>query len=417
MKSKIRQIIYDLRTQPIIAWVTMAGTALTVFLIMTVVMLQQVGVTSFAPESHRDRMLYGMYIHIKGIGSNSSIDNSSGMSREMARKMYDGLEGVEAIAYQRFGPIRVDARGTTRDKISVDVRQADAGFWQVFDHKLINGRFYTPEEETRKVAVVSEQTARRLFGSDNPVGQHFELDHDDYEVIGVIADSSPLATVAYGQVMTPLKNTDYGEQYGDVSASMLIAEGTDFDDVRRQVKVRYEQLRAELKPDDYEPVYHEAPYDQATIAGGLSGSNMTPDSSTSDLIRNIIYVILLVVPAINLSTMLHSRLRRRVSEIGVRRAFGCTRSRVIGDIIGENLLVTIAGGLIGFAFAVVFALLYDGLYVGANDVSARPGLGMLLDWHIIAITFAACFILNILSAAIPAWQVSRLNPVEAINAK
>lgn len=125
MKSKIRQIIYDLRTQPIIAWVTMAGTALTVFLIMTVVMLQQVGVTSFAPESHRDRMLYGMYIHIKGIGSNSSIDNSSGLSREMARKMYDGLEGVEAIAYQRFGPIRVDARGTTRDKISVDVRQAD----------------------------------------------------------------------------------------------------------------------------------------------------------------------------------------------------------------------------------------------------------------------------------------------------
>ena len=42
---------------------------------------------------------------------------------------------------------------------------------------------------------------------------------------------------------------------------------------------------------------------------------------------------------------------------------------------------------------------------------------MLLNWRIIGIAFGSCFILNIISAAVPAWQAGRLNPVEAINAK
>ena len=64
MKTKIAKILYDMRTQPVIGWVTIIGTALSIFLIMVVVMMQQVSILSFAPETHRDRMLYGMFIHI-----------------------------------------------------------------------------------------------------------------------------------------------------------------------------------------------------------------------------------------------------------------------------------------------------------------------------------------------------------------
>ena len=54
-----------MRTQPVIAWVTIIGTALSIFLIMTVVMMRQVYLIPFAPEIHRDRMLYGLsLIHI-----------------------------------------------------------------------------------------------------------------------------------------------------------------------------------------------------------------------------------------------------------------------------------------------------------------------------------------------------------------
>ncbi len=419
MKNKLKQIIYDMRTQPVIAWVTVIGTALSIFLIMTVVMMQQVNVMSFAPESHRDRMLYGMFFNREMIeGENSS---SASLSYDMAKRLYAELKGVEKTAYQTLGVENVDAKGTTGEKFTVGTRQTDDNFWEVYDHKLLEGRYYTADEmmSERKVCVVSESTARRLFGGESAVGQYFELDHKDYEVVGVVANSSIFASMAYAQVFVPLDtDASWGEGgFGPFMASLLVEKGVDFEDVRNQVKARYAEVDAEIKPEGFRTVYHGAPFDQEIIASGHRGSNTTPDTSSDRYMRYAIYAILLIVPAINLSSMLHSRLRRRVSEIGVRRAFGCTKMQIVADIIAENLIVTIIGGIIGFVLGIIFAQFYDGLYTDPTGTAARPALSILLNWTILGIAFGTCFFLNIISAAVPAWQASRLNPVEAINAK
>lgn len=414
MKTKIIQILYDMRTQPVIAWVTLIGTALSIFLIMTVVMMQQVSVLSFAPESNRDRMLYGMYLHKESIDSDNS--RSASLAYESAKTLYDRLEGVEQISYQGSDIDKYDVRGTTREKFTADVRMADDGFWRVYNYKLLEGRYFDSADiaSKRRVAIVTESTARRLFGSESAIGQHFELDHNDFELVGIVSDSSPLATMAYGEVFCPIELEDvWGHGFGPLMASMLIKEGVDFETIRDQVKGRYALMDAELKSEGEKTVYHGAPFDQETVASGVGGSNTTPDASTDRMFRIIIYVILLIVPAINLSTMLHSRLRRRISELGLRRAFGCTRARIITDIIAENLIVTVVGGIIGLALGIIFALSYGGIF----DTGTTPTLSMLFKWQILAYAFGACFILNIISAAVPAWQASRLNPVEAINAK
>ena len=112
-------------------------------------------------------------------------------------------------------------------------------------------------------------------------------------------------------------------------------------------------------------------------------------------------------------------MRRRVNEIGIRRAFGCTRSRVIVDIISENFLLTLVGGIIGVGIGITFALTYSGLYESRDTVGLQisPALSAVINIGTILIAVAVCFILNLISAFVPAWQASRLNPVEAINAK
>ena len=151
----------------------------------------------------------------------------------------------------------------------------------------------------------------------------------------------------------------------------------------------------------------------------IVGSNVTPDTSGERKMRYVLYAILLIVPAINLSNLLHSRMHKRITEIGVRRAFGCTRSRIITDIIWENFLITLVGGLVGVALGVVFAMTYSGLYENMRTFGTEvtPAISSVLNWGTILIAVAVCFILNIISASIPAWQASRLNPVEAINNK
>ncbi|MDE6702410.1 MAG: ABC transporter permease [Muribaculaceae bacterium] len=417
MKNKILQIIYDLRTQPVIGWVTIIGTALSIFLIMVVVMMQQVTVLSFAPETHRDRMLYGIYIHVEGEGNTGS----AGMCYSLAKKLYDNLDGVEEISYNSSWLDAVDAKGTTGKSYTVQVRNTDEGFWRLFDFKLLDGRYYDAEEVAadRNIAVISEKTARNLFGSDEVIGQHFLLDHNDYEVIGVVADVSMFATMAFGEVFTPkiIKTWDDGSLWGNVTASMLIKPGVDFEYIRNQVKGRYASLDGELAAENRKTVYHESPFDQETVASGVGGSNITPDPSSGRRTRYIIYAILLIVPAINLSSMLHSRLRRRVNEIGIRRAFGCTRKRIIKEILSESFIITAIGGFIGLVAAILFALFYGGLYSDFGTSSVNPSLSMLIRTQTFLFALGACFILNIISAAVPAWHASRLNPVEAINTK
>lgn len=421
MKTKIIQIIYDMRHQPVIAWVTILGTALSIFLILIVVMMQNVSTANIAPETHRDRMLYGRYIHHIGINGNDN-NSSSDFSYSIARKLYADLDGIEQTSYFCSYLLTFDVKGTTDEVFTAKTRLSDATFWKIYDHQLIAGRFFSDEEAKAEshVAVICESLARRLFNSTDVVGKVFYCDHKSYTIVGIVKDTSLLATMASGEVFIPFPFSNSAFNYEEVgwgegiTVALLVKEGVDFEYVRDQVKKRYAEYDTELASLNLKTVYHGAPYDQSTIASGLNGSNVTPDNSTDNLIRWCIYAILLIVPAINLSSMLHSRMTRRVSEIGVRRAYGCTRARIVGDVIAENMIVTLIGGVIGMIVAILFALFYDGIFE-VNNSMATPAVSMIINCNTLFATFLACLVLNLISAAIPAWHAARLNPVDAIN--
>lgn len=407
-----------MRQQPLVSAVTFIATVLTIFLFMAVVITTRVKVMPFAPESCRDRLLVGKYIHVKKQSGNS--DSSGGMSDVTARKLYDGLEGVECASFfQSLSPLT--AAGTEGQYFKAFTRNTDANFFKVFDHKLIAGRYYTPEEAASnlKVVVINERTARRAFGTVDCVGQTISLNHRKYTVTGVVSDHSFLATTACGDVFIARGYDGDEGFFGDTSAALLVKKGVDFSSVRDEVKARYAILDTEIASEGKKTIYHEAPFDQETVAGGINGSNVTPDTTSDRYVRYTIYAILLLVPAINLSSLLHSRMRRRISEIGVRRAFGCTRRRVISDIIWENFLVTLAGGIVGVALGIVFAMTYSGMYEDMDTYGSgvTPDISAVINWGTIAIAVGVCFILNLISASVPAWQASRRNLVESINAK
>jgi putative ABC transport system permease protein len=86
----------------------------------------------------------------------------------------------------------------------------------------------------------------------------------------------------------------------------------------------------------------------------------------------------------------------------------------VGDIVIENMLITLVGGVVGLVVAILFAIFYDGIFDVANGTTT-PALSMILNWTTVIATLLACLALNLISAAIPAWRASRLNPVDAIN--
>lgn len=422
MKNKILQILYDLRHQPVISGVTLIGTALTIFLIMIVVMIQQIPVLPFAPESNRPRLLLGCNMHLESLNDNGV--RCAGLSFNAAKKLYENLKGVESVSYFQQYAQKEDIKGPTGKLFLANGRKTDADFFKIFDHTLLKGRFYTPEEADamENVAVVAETTAYKLFGDIDPIGQTFQYGFKPYRVVGVIKDNSPLATLGSGDVFIPTSQNDgdmsFEEYRGNTSVALLAEPGVDFGSIRNQVKARYAALSTELEESGWKAIYHESPYDIETVSFALGGINTTPDMESVRKSRFLIFMLLLLVPAINLSSMLHSRMRRRISEIGVRRAFGCTRSRIILDIISENFLITLAGGILGLFLGIIVGINYSALYDTGRNIGegGTPALSMMFNWTILLTALAVCFVLNIISAAVPAWQASRVNVVDAINA-
>ena len=427
IKQYFQQAWAQLRQQPLISTVNVAGTALSIFLIMLVVMMQQVKVAPFAPESGRDR-----YLHIRfgsvaqsawgGATSNGPISVHTG------RELYKSLQTPEAVTLYTCGTVAMPVSLPNQPSTAVDVRETDDDFWRVFDFAFTDGKPYDRAtfDAGQPVAVVTESVARRLFGTVRAVGRDFLLAHAPYRVCGVVRDVSTLAESAYAQVWIPYTstgqadNTWCGEVMGSMSCTILAKSHADFPAIREECDRLLKAYNQVIGEDGWEIISRNRPYDQEKNALGVA-ANWEPDVKSARRERWVIFLILLIVPAINLSSMTQSRLRRRVSEIGVRRAFGCTRRELVGQILGENLIVTLLAGAVGLALSVLFAYVGDSVFF-AQEYSATlnpPTVDASILLHASTFGWALlfCFVLNLLSTGIPAWRASRMNIVEAIGGR
>ncbi len=422
MKQKIRQILYDMRHQRVISLITLAGTAMAVFLLMTVIMMQDVQTASFKPETRRERTVYSSGIHTKTPSIHQ--EQSSYPSFDVARELYGGLDGVAITSFTTLGGINM-VSGPTGSPVEALCKDVDQNFWNIYEFDLLDGRYFTESEveSEAKVVVVTKSLAEAIFGHESPVGKEMTVLSQPHLVVGMVDDVPALARKAHGDFYKPLTESRYYTDglFGQAEVAMLLEEGYPLQQVRDQVKARYAALETRLNvdnPDPIEVVYHMAPYDRYDNVGRRY-SNTDPEPNAGRTMKLLLYAVLLIVPAVNLSSMTHSRLRTRISEIGVRRAFGCTRSRIIADIIVENFIVTLIGAAVGLLACIIFTSSYSSLLASLTTVGDDTSIPLdaLINFRVFGIGLGVCLLLNIISASLPAWLASRVNPVEAINAR
>ena len=427
IKQYYKQALAQLRQHPLISIISIVGTALSIFLIMLVVMMQQVKVVPFSPESNRDRFLH---IHYMSISHKDWGDGTSNgpMSVQTAREVYKSLKTPEAVTVYCCMTVSTPVSLPGTPAIGADVRETDDVFFHVFDFQFTDGKPYDEATFTagRPVAVITESISRALFGSVQSVGKEFLLSHAPYRVVGVVKDVSTLADTAYGQVWIPFTSTNLSSDtwsdnhMGMMSVTLLAHDREDFDEIRAEAKRRMNEYNSVLADQGYTLIDRNRPYDQETQSISFA-ANLEPDLKAARRERVIIFIILLLVPAINLSSMTQSRLRQRVAEIGVRRAFGSTRMEMVGQIVMENLVVTLLAGAIGLLISILFA------YLGTDMLFAQPysatlnaptvDSGILLQPSTFLYALLFCFVLNLLSSGIPAWRASRTSIVNALGGK
>lgn len=207
-----QQALYHLRENPIITWVSVLGTALSICMIMVLVITFQVRLVDCEPEVNRSRSLYVSAMSVKEKGGSDGNSSNVRMSVHTGRECFKPLTTAEAVTLISL-PEKVRASLSAGEKTTVDMVQTDEAFWHIFRFRFLSGEAFTKADSDAGLAraVLSATVARRLFGTTDVAGKTVLLNHVEYRITGVVADVSMLATSAYAQIWIPYNSTDMSQ--------------------------------------------------------------------------------------------------------------------------------------------------------------------------------------------------------------
>ena len=107
-------------------------------------------------------------------------------------------------------------------------------------------------------------------------------------------------------------------------------------------------------------------------------------------------------------TVMTIAVQERISEIGLLRAVGATRSQITALFLGESTILSIAGGLTGLALGILVVFI-------ANQL--LPNLPVANAWNYILASLAIAAGIGLLSGVMPAIRAARIDPLEALRSE
>ena len=301
IKQYLRQAFQMLRENRLISVISILGTAIAIAMIMVVVLMLQVQVANYYPENNRDRMLFVELTEVRTKGTERNY-NQGGMSPEVAKECFYSLSAPEAVTayYENKTPVSpVDRRSFE----TYSIKLTDAGFWQVFNFRFLEGQPFTEADLNSAVpqAVISKQLARKLFGEAKAVGREIMVDQTAFRVCGVVADVSKAASVAYGDLWVPYTTfpqkllSSRENMVGPLKVAILARNTEDFEAIRQEISrllVRYNSTKQEN-----EVHFYDYPVTQWDKAMGTMGTHFV-DPKEYWLETGSLFLFLLLVPGV-----------------------------------------------------------------------------------------------------------------------
>jgi putative ABC transport system permease protein len=299
--------------------------------------------------------------------------------------------------------------------------------------EIARGRWLTPRDRGTKVVVLADETARRLFPFENPIGQTIWVGSEFYVVIG---QTKPrMASAAIGgsldardynlDAYIPLKTLRY--RVGDLVMKRVGGgQGANF------VGEKVELSQITVSVDNIEDVDETA----AIIENLLKKYHDKEDYAVvvpKELLRqaertramfNVLLVVIagisLLVGGIGIMNIMLATVTERTREIGIRRALGATRPRIIQQFLTETVVLTATGGLMGVLFGLFCGPLFRGLRSALTMMSPDllPPIVYTLEpriapWSVV-LSLIISLSVGIIFGVYPARQAAYLDPIEAL---
>ncbi len=481
----MRKFLARFRQSPVFSTVYILGAALSVASVMLVAIFLHVKTSNIYPEYSRDKMLYLRFIEVEydlPNGDDVYHNTTSGaLDMKALTLLSDTLKQYCDIGISEADNHVISVYADGKKHHNIIAQGADYSIFNVYDYKFTEGKPFTKEDVTNRApkVVISDRLARRLFGTDrNVVGRkiitqvrevnYFGTITDDeatLEVCGVFKEGSRLLSQSFAEMIIPSisdvssVNVDY---VGGNKMVLIPKPGVSKEQITEIIRTLLNKLIATQPLEVYQSTWQtkRIVHADGSVSGfGLSVRDVdnttfldkgtyrisigNPHNSLELALGNlkgpydefnfagfaklygVLILVLLLVPALNLSSLISGNMDSKMSEMGIRKAFGASNATLLRQVINENLWLTGCGAIIGVILSWLGVVmwkewLFAGVGSGGGNVSTSDVLldpAMLFAPKVFIAAIVICVTLNLLSSLIPVWWALRRPAIDAIKSK
>lgn len=293
---------------------------------------------------------------------------------------------------------------------------ADSSLFNIFSFRLLKGN---PQQALTgpNLVVLSESTARKYFGGEEPVGKVLRINtgrsDKDFTVTGVVQDCPTNSHIKYDLLasFTTLSVAREPEQWysANYATYLLLRSPESIAPLRAKVPVFMKTQFGELglTGKDY-LTFNLEPLRRVHLYSEVEGYFEPNGDLIYIYIFGSIALLILIIACVNYVNLATSRAVERAQEVGVRKVMGALQTQLFGQFIGESVMVTLTALVLGLLLAYLALPLF-------NELSAREfALGVWLQPKFLLLLLGIGLLVSLIAGTYPALVLTRFRPVKVL---
>jgi putative ABC transport system permease protein len=292
---------------------------------------------------------------------------------------------------------------------------ASEEFLEMFEFPLITGLATQVMDDSRSI-VITESTAKALFGTDDPINQIIRVDNEhDLKVTGILKDIPSNSSFEFDFLM-PWKFREQSSEWvrenttnwGNYSFQVFVELNDPSNKSAVENSVR--NMLQEHGETETKPEYFIYPLSRWRLHGSFENGIETGGMNDYVQMFTIIAIFIIVIACINFMNLATARSERRAREVGIRKSVGSRKHDLIFQFIGESTFIS----LIAFSLAVLMAQLLLPFY---NDLVQKK---LFIDYaasQFWIYSIGMILLTGIISGSYPAFYLSSFQPAKVLKGK
>lgn len=294
---------------------------------------------------------------------------------------------------------------------------ADSSFLEMFNFSLLSGRSEVALDEPNSI-VLTASLAEKYFGDQDPMGQSIIMNNDlNLQVTGILDDipsNSHLKfdfLVSFSTYQVPSGYASDLTSWGWLGFMTYVELSNETDHLAFQKKL--DELFISLTPENFTP-YKTIVQPLKNIYMGSSGlvddlaSHIRMGNKQSIYALTVIALLIVFIASFNLVNLATAMSLTRGKEIGVRKVLGVQKSKLIGQLISESILISIFSGIVAYGLAI---LVFSKIKAVLNWDLELNTETILVS---IPVVFVTVIVVGIISGIYPSLLLTRLKITQAL---